>query len=459
MDTNDTRAILEQAKKCYQKEYWSDALRLIDQLSCDMTENKDVMYMRALCLARMGHIEASELLCDQLDIIHHDSRGQQLKMQLEHAKREEKEKPEEKKPSQIPKILFSAIIIATVLIVIGGGIRHAINTMKNYVPEAIETATAPSIERTIDFGKSAVTGNLHTRKWSYDVEMPVRGDNFWKNIGEAIGKVTIPLGLELRLDASDATQVDFSGLRRLKANDLQSLDCEGSTLTDAELDNIVNLYGLRELSLGDTQVTELGIAKLRWMTSLWDFSVSGLNLGEQGWQVVESMPFLRGVNLDRTDVSDERLVALCSSAPLIEFLSLDENPQLTDTSLGELVKLQSLRNLFLSYTDITDKGLTRLQELDSMERIYLEGTRVTDASVAGFKNMWSLNQISLARTQITDAALEELKKIRGLTKLDISACPFLSEKAIEELREALPNCIIETDGNVTRRPAMWDKPV
>ena len=84
---------------------------------------------------------------------------------------------------------------------------------------------------------------------------------------------------------------------------------------------------------------------------------------------------------------------------------------------------------------------------------------MTDACVAGFRTMPSITFISLSRTQITDAVIEDLKKMNTLKTLDISACPFLTEAAIESLRQALPGCEVNTTGNVTERPAMWNEPV
>ena len=456
MDTKDSQTIFEEAKRCYENEYWKDALRHIDELSCEMTENKEVMFMRALCLARIGNVEASELLCDQLIVVYQDPRGKKLKSQLQTAKRDEKEKPKVKQQIQIPTFLIPTICIAVVVIV---GLGYGIKTIKNYVPEAVASATAPAEERVLDFGSTGLPGMLYTRAWQYDLALPVQGDNFWRELGRAIGEVTLPLGTDLRLDLTDASQVDFSLLRKFGPGDLQTLDLERAIVSVEDLEYVARLSGLRELSLSDTAVTSAGFAKLRRLTSLWSLSISGIMLSDQGWAIVHSMPYIRQIVLDRGDVNDERLATLCTTAPLLKSISLDENPQLTDTGIVEIEKLKSLEHLFLSYTGITDEGLARLQNLNNLERIYLEGTAVTDACVAGFRTMPSITFISLSRTQITDAAIEDLKKMNTLRKLDISACPFLTEAAIESLRQALPGCEIDITGNVTDRPAMWNEPV
>ena len=68
-------------------------------------------------------------------------------------------------------------------------------------------------------------------------------------------------------------------------------------------------------------------------------------------------------------------------AKLQKLRSLDlTNTQITDTGLKEVAKLQQLKQLVLSHTQITDSGLmelTKLNELKQLE-ITVDGVRVTE---------------------------------------------------------------------------------
>ena len=87
------RSRYRKAWRLFEEERWSEALAIFDMLSVSVRSDGDVMYARAICLARLGKEEAAEFLCDQLTLIHQDPRGEELKKRIPDAKRAENRLP------------------------------------------------------------------------------------------------------------------------------------------------------------------------------------------------------------------------------------------------------------------------------------------------------------------------------------------------------------------------------
>ena len=79
------------------------------------------------------------------------------------------------------------------------------------------------------------------------------------------------------------------------------------------------------------------------------------------------------------DIEDINLEDLAKLPKLTE---LGLHPQITDTGLKELTKLQKLENLNLGSTKITDEGLKDVAKLQKLKDLHLDNTKVTKAGVA-----------------------------------------------------------------------------
>jgi hypothetical protein len=126
------------------------------------------------------------------------------------------------------------------------------------------------------------------------------------------------------------------------------------------------------------------------------------------------MPKLRGINLYDTNVMDAGLVWL-AKCPQLECIEL-AGTKIGDDGLKNLAHLPKLRVLSLASERVTDDGCRTLAQIASLEDLYLSSGSVSDAGVK---------------------ELVRLKRLRRLT-LDTRA----SDAAIEDLRNALPNCSI-----------------
>ena len=139
------------------------------------------------------------------------------------------------------------------------------------------------------------------------------------------------------------------------------VDLSGTQVTDAGMQELAPLKGLKKLVLGSAKVTDAGLKKLAALKGLQTLDLTG------------------------TKVTDEGLKEL---APLkgLEELVLN-NTQVTGAGLRELAPLTGLHTLFLTYCEgVTDAGLKDLAGLKGLkELILLNSTEVTAAGVAELK--------------------------------------------------------------------------
>jgi hypothetical protein len=103
--------------------------------------------------------------------------------------------------------------------------------------------------------------------------------------------------------------------------------------------------------------------------------------------------------------------------PGVESLTIS-SATIGDDGLAILLKNKSsLWTLYLTKTGITDRSLPELGKLDSLECLGLGFSNITDKELnhlVKLKKLWSL---TLIKTNITDAGLKEIKQMKGLNWL------------------------------------------
>jgi uncharacterized membrane protein/mono/diheme cytochrome c family protein len=101
----------------------------------------------------------------------------------------------------------------------------------------------------------------------------------------------------------------------------------------------------------------------------------------------------------------------------IVWLKLD-NANISDTTLGAIAKLTTLRRLHLSHTNITDIGLAKLQSLQQLQSLNLVGTKVTAQGVMQLNKIKSLKNLYLYRTGVNNNDWKTLQKSFPGAQLD-----------------------------------------
>lgn len=448
MQDEKTLRKLQDAQHLYHQERWAEALKAFDDLSLSYKSDRNVMLSRAMCLARIGKEEEAELLCDHISVVHQDPRGAQLKAQIPQWKKEGKSAPPEAKERR--PILSGAIVRRGLIGCFIGALLLAVwtfySTYEAAVPETIVTMPAPG-ERTLPFPADFSLGTVSTRDWGYASNPQGEQTGYWQELGPAQGRLTVPAGKEVMLKVLPAQSGQLGALRRLRANDLQSLWMNQCRIADEDMAHIAHLSGLFELSIDDTPIGPAGYAHLGRLTSLRRVSIIDTTLGDTGRQFIGQQPFLEHIDADRADLGDDWLIGL---PPLdkLTFLSLDDTEGITDAGIEHIAKHRNLEHVFLSYTQLTDVGMKHIQSLKSLRRAWFEGTNITDASMAGFRLMPNIQEIGIAFTAVTTDGLMELADIRNLKKVGAKGCDNITADGIRRFMTLQPNCIVETELNV-----------
>ena len=304
--------------------------------------------------------------------------------------------------------------------------------------------------------------------------------------------------------SSDVTELDLSGqgLRDLSAlaacQDLERLNLSGNEISD--LQPLMNLRHLRALDISGNSISDLrpliGLSSLIKLDasdnlisdttalgevkSLEDLNLSGNRISE--FSGLGKLTNLKTANLRSTGISDSALPEL-NTMKSLQTLDLQDNTGLSDKAVCALkaeipgctiltpeliyevdfaghVVLSNEKTLSFPYSGITLlsglERMTRLEELDlnhneimslyqfeispsryTLIRLNLSDNQISDVLSLSF--LTTLEGLNLSGNQIS--AVSGLKKIQTLKKLDLSGNP-LAEGQLEELKEALPDCVI-----------------
>jgi Leucine-rich repeat (LRR) protein len=169
--------------------------------------------------------------------------------------------------------------------------------------------------------------------WEFKDDQPSYGKTWapeWlvKLIGIDYFGHVVAVGLYDR--ASDAELVQVGKLRRLS-----QLNLLGSHVTDAGLEHLQGITGLKALYLSKTAVGDAGLRHLR-------------------------LTHVRWLSLQESAVSDAGLAQL-EGLTTLEWLSL-LGTRISDAGLAHLRGLTSLNELILDGTSVTDAGVKELQQ-------------------------------------------------------------------------------------------------
>jgi len=231
---------------------------------------------------------------------------------------------------------------------------------------------------------------------------------------------------ELRmLDLSRCPQVrDFTFLGSLGA--LESLLLSGTAFSDLAM--LTPMTHLRELSLGQTQVTAENLDALAGLTRLEGLHLDGLaqlvNPAALG-----NMLELRHLGLSGTAVKD---LSVLAKLPELRTLKINRTPVV---SLSPLAKSALLHSLFIQETAISD--LSPLRDLKALRWLYASRTPVS--------NLSPLSGLQLTTLDLTSTRVRQLGALAGCHQLERL---FLGQTAVSDLTPlaGLPLLFLDLSG-------------
>lgn len=271
---------------------------------------------------------------------------------------------------------------------------------------------------------------------------------------------------ELRLNSPNVTDRGVEQLKGLQ--NLQSLDLRGCSITGRGLESIRELRRLKSLIIARTKITDAGLEHVGGLAELEGLSLANTQITDDGLPHLEGLTNLRTLSLALTEVTDKGLENL-KAHPELRMLSLLAASSVTDSGLAHVGKLTKLEQLILGYTGITEAGLKNLEGLNALKFLDLAGVDLSREGLIQLQSLSSLGGLNLSQTSITDddlepltgletltmlmlghneigisdAGLEHLKRLTNLEHLSLQGTK-VTEAGIHELKEALPDCDIQS---------------
>jgi len=185
-------------------------------------------------------------------------------------------------------------------------------------------------------------------------------------------------------------------------------------------------------------------------------------------EVISQFRYLRNLFLvtDATRISADGFDQLRSLNNLL-LVSAQWTPT-NDKALAKIEGIVSLKLLRLNWSLVTNDGLRHIERLPELAMLYLTGTAVSDEVVPHIKTLRSMKALQLSHTGITDVGLDSLEGFADLTHLGLDGTMItdksipivasfkslkylnisdsdMTEAGISKLREALPDCRVESE--------------
>ena len=213
--------------------------------------------------------------------------------------------------------------------------------------------------------------------------------------------------------ATDDSLRVITGLPQLK-----QLTLGNAEITDAGLVHLKRLTNLEMLSLHQSQITDAGLVHLKGITNLQTLKIWDSTITDAGMEHLKGLTNLESLYLTGTQITDAGLVHLAG----MNLKELDI-PKACQTDLGlkhYLAAMEPRRHLHLrGWSAVSDAGLVHLQGLTNLLRINLEDTQITDAGLVQLRGM-NLKLLSIPKEATTDIGLMHyLAAVATPTKLNL----------------------------------------
>ncbi len=291
--------------------------------------------------------------------------------------------------------------------------------------------------------------------------------------------------LKAIVDASESTPIS-------------SIDFRWSGVSDANLQSISKVRGLRSIDLSETHISGSGIQFLR-DTFIENVTLGGLppkratssrsyGLIEDNLRCLSEMSSLRSVAVNYSTIGESDLswlpgcrnleslmlwhcrmsqVAMQSIATTYSLRELhlfdssipdgigqacEKLPSLRTVSLGgsaishaellRVIQVESIVELDLSSRSISRNLVAAISERRGLKALYLSHTAIDDTQVRTLSKCPDLEILACDYTKITDRSLDYLGDMKSLRALHVEGCESITMTALEKWRDAHPEVVV-----------------
>lgn len=319
-----------------------------------------------------------------------------------------------RRPDKGSKDIF--IIAAITMVIVGALIFYLLRILghaEKHVDTVKKTKIKYSESLTWRSDKAASEDKVKSDYMNYRTQTKADyGDlNLTKNSFILMGKMTHLK--ELRMTRATFKE---SWLKYLTNLPLRHLGLHATPISDKSIPVILSIKGLESLEIGDTEVTDQGLAELSASRSITHLEINlGRRITNDGIKNLANMPQLR----------------------ILEFAG---SKNVTAACLADLTPLRNLENLGINYLQVEPKDLDVLEEFKRLSLIDASDCSLNDSCVARIARVPSLTVINLNGSNLTDKGLEKLTSLKNLQLLSLKDCPNLTDRGIQELQQKLPRC-------------------
>ena len=219
---------------------------------------------------------------------------------------------------------------------------------------------------------------------------------------------------------SDCPKISDAGLAACRGcRHLTHLTMVAPPVGDAGLEPFRQCKKLKILVLYFTKVTDAGLAYFSGCRDLTNLTIlEGSLVTDLGLANFKDCTKLQSLGLSRL--------------------------QMTEKGIGHFRDCQNLRVISISNSPLGDAAFAELKSFPKLDHLSFASEQVTNAGLATLPHLKELTFLSLSGTQCDDASVEHFKPLTKLTSLQLIQTK-LTAAGIAKLKQALPNCKIESD--------------
>lgn len=170
------------------------------------------------------------------------------------------------------------------------------------------------------------------------------------------------------------------------------------------------------------------------LTFLKSLQISGDRVTDEVIPRLTTLAGLRSLTLDNGPLTGKTLSRL-DALPSLEDLGLSDLAALSPAAAQELIKIRSLRQLYVSRTPLTDADVEVLVQHREWRRLTFHRTSVTNTSLRLVAGLPHLTHFDVNGECITSAGIKALAASQSLEWLDLRFCPSLDDAAVDALAD------------------------